>query len=84
MSVVPLREGPSLQDIPGQLRRLAERIEAGEFGEVDALIALMPREQDYPVTFGWGAVQKAWDPIIQFELARQWHVRVAAGLPVHG
>lgn len=70
---------PSLQDIPGMLRQLADRIEAGEFGEVDGLIAVMPRDLDYPQTFGWGNIEGAFDPIIQLELAREWHVKTAAG-----
>lgn len=82
LTVVPLREGPSLAEIPGQLRALADRIEAGEYGEVGGLFALLPREHDYPVTFGWGVTSGAFDAIIQFELARQWHVRAGAGLPV--
>ncbi len=82
INVVQLREGPTLQDIPGQLRALAERIEAGEYGEVDSLIAIMPRDQSYPVLFGWGAIDGAFDPIIQLELARHWQIRAAAGLPI--
>lgn len=81
LKVVQLHEGPSLQDIPGQLRALADRIEAGEYGDVDGLFAIMPREQEYPVTLGFGRIEGAYDPIIQFDLARQWMVRAAAGLP---
>jgi hypothetical protein len=82
LKVVPLHEGPGLNEIPAQLRALADRIEAGEYGEVDSLLAVMPREQAYPITFGWRINHGAFDPLIQFDLARQWHVRAAVGLPV--
>lgn len=83
LKVVPLRDGPQCDvpaDIPAMLRRMADRIEAGEFGEVVSLLAVMPQEQDYPKTFGWGINDGAYDPIIQFELAREWHVKAAAGM----
>lgn len=82
LKVVPIKEGPSLAEIPAQLRALADRIEAGEYGEVEGLFAIMPRDQAYPTTFAWGVDHGAFDPIIQFNLALQWHVRAAAGLPV--
>lgn len=82
LKVVPLREGPSLGEIPAQLRALADRIEAGEYGAVDGLFAIMPRDGSYPVIMGWGVSDGALDPIIQFDLARQWLVRCAVGLPV--
>jgi hypothetical protein len=82
LKVVPLHEGPALGEIPAQLRALADRIEAGEYGDVDGLYAIMPREQAYPITFGWGINHGAFDALIQFELARQWHVRAGAGLAI--
>lgn len=81
LTVVPIREGPSLSDIVEQLRSLADRIEAGEYGEVDGLFAVMPREREYPTVFAWGVDTGAYDPIIQLDLARQWLVRAAVGLP---
>lgn len=82
LKVVQIHDGPSLRDIPAQLRALAERIESEEYGEVDGLFVIMPREQEYPVMLGFGHIEGAYDPIIQFDLARQWMVRCAAGLPV--
>jgi hypothetical protein len=82
LNVVQLHDGPSLQDIPAQLRALADRIEADQYGVVDGLFVVMPREHEYPVTFGFGHIEGAYDPIIQFELARQWLVRAAAGLAI--
>lgn len=81
--IVALHEGPSLHDIPAQLRALADRIEAGQYGAVEGLFAVMPREQDWPLILGWGVNDGAFDPIIQFEMARQWLVRCAVGMP-HG
>ena len=73
--IVSLRGGtPALNDIPGMLRALADAIEAGEYGEVQSLIALMPRPRDYPIPFGWGDVEGQNDPIIQCELAKAWFV----------
>lgn len=82
MRVLPLREKPALFEIPAQLRALADRIEAGEYGTVDALFAVMPRDQDYPKILGWGINDGAFEPIIQFQLAKDWLIRAAAGLPI--
>ena len=82
LKIVQLHDEPSLRDIPGQLRALADRIEHSEYGEVDGLFVIMPREQEYPVTLGFGVIDGAYDPIIQFDLARQWMVRAAAGLRI--
>jgi hypothetical protein len=82
LKVVRLHEGPSLQEIPAQLRALADRIENGDYGDVEGLFAIMPREQGYPIIHSWGIKDGAYDPIIQFDLARQWLVRCTVGLPV--
>ncbi|MBB5448416.1 MULTISPECIES: hypothetical protein [unclassified Paraburkholderia] len=52
MSVVALREVP-LSDIPGMLRGLADAIESGEHGEVQAAGVVLDAPQ-MPV-FGFGA-----------------------------
>jgi hypothetical protein len=80
--VVSISDSPSLIDIPAHLRALADRIEAGEYGEVDGLFAIMPREREYPAIFSWGVNSGAFEPIIQLDLARQWLVRCAVGLPI--
>lgn len=72
MKIVPLSSKPSLNDIVGQLRNLADSIEKGEYGEVGALFALMPVEGEYPRVWGWGDVAGKNDPAIQFELAKMW------------
>lgn len=66
--------GVSLRDIPAQLRGLADRIEAGEYGEVDTLFALMPCGGDFPKMWGWGDVDGKNDPVIQLQLALHWHI----------
>ena len=68
--VIKLIEGPTLHDISGQLRGLADRIDAGEYGEVPTLIALMPRERAYPTMWAWGDIDGLNEPIVQLELAK--------------
>lgn len=72
LTVVPLHDGPSLNDIVAQVRAFADRIEAGEYGEVDAVFAVMPRDGDYPKFWGWGSIAGGNDPVIQLELAKFW------------
>lgn len=76
MELVQLRQGPSLNDIPAQLRQLANSIEAGVYGEVETLFTLMPRDGDFPKMHGWGDVTGQHDPIVQLNLALHWHCRV--------
>jgi hypothetical protein len=63
---------PALTDIPGMLRRTADRIEAGELGDVSSAFVLVPAPGDYPKIFGFGDIERGNDPIIQFELAKLW------------
>ena len=72
LTVVPLREVPSLNDIVAQIRAFADRVKAGEYGDVDAVFAVMPREGDYPKFWGWGDISGGNDPVIQLELAKHW------------
>jgi len=69
-----------LSDIPAQLRALANHIEAGDYGEVYSLIAVMPREKNYPIICQWGKNDGACEPVVQLELALQWLVKTAAGI----
>jgi len=75
MKIVPLHKGPSLNDIPAQLRALADSIQTGTYGPVDTLFTLMPRDGDFPIMHGWGDVTGPCDPIIQLNLALHWHCR---------
>lgn len=70
--VVQLREGPLLSDIVGQIRAFADRIEAGEYGEVETVFAILPRAREYPMVLGWGDITNTNDPVIQLELAKHW------------
>lgn len=80
LRVVPFNDGrPTLNDITGRLRLLADQIDAGEHGDVTTLYVLIARGADYPTTFGYGPIDGANDPIIQFELAKTWHVQAMIG-----
>lgn len=46
----------SIQDIPAMLRRCAERIEGGEFGEPEAMAAVLRDGDGDLVIFGWGDI----------------------------
>lgn len=77
--LVQLHEGPSLVDIPGQLRAFADRIEAGNYGDVGTVFTLMPRDGDFPKMWGWGDVSGQREPIVQLNLALHWHCRALIG-----
>lgn len=54
LTVVPIRENTTLvNDIPGQLRQLADRIDAGEV-EAKSAICVIPVDDDWPAIYGWG------------------------------
>lgn len=72
--VVKLHDAPSMTDVPGMLRRVADQIEAGEHGDVDAAFLLIPRANNYPSLFGWGDIHGKNEPIIQLEMAKTWLV----------
>lgn len=73
LKVVPLAVN-NLCDVPAMLRSLADQIEAGVYGQVPSMIALMPRDGEFPVLFGWGDVEGPNHPIIQCELAKNFLV----------
>ncbi len=73
LSVVPLRESPSLQDLPALLRNLAAEIENGET-VARTLFVVIPRDDDYPSLRGWGDVDGERRPIEQLSLALHWLV----------
>ena len=70
--LVQLHEGPSLGDVVGQIRAFADRIEAGAYGEVSTVFAVMPVAGDYPKFWGWGDITGGNDPVIQLELVKLW------------
>ena len=72
LTVVPLREQPSLQDIPALLRRLADQIETGEV-EARTLYVVIPQPgNDYPKLRGWGDIEGDRQPIVQIALLQHW------------
>jgi hypothetical protein len=73
LTIVPLRETPSLQDIPALLRNLAAEIESGET-MARTMFILIPRDGDYPQIRGWGDVDGDRRPIEQLALASHWLV----------
>lgn len=71
MTIALIRDGaPLLTDIPGQLRQLADAIAAGDHGEITSAIVLLPRDNEYPDVFGWGAVDGDRHIVVQLELAK--------------
>lgn len=78
-NVVELRPGPTLRDIPGMLRSLADAVEAGEHGDVGSALVLIPREDDYPLAFGFGEQGGESHPIIVMEQAKVWFVANIVG-----
>lgn len=72
MNVVHLHDGrPSLNDIPGQLRVLADSIEKGEV-EATTTYVVIPRAGDFPKLFGFGDNDKDNSPIVQMQLMLHW------------
>lgn len=63
---------PTLNDISGMLRRMADQIETGEWGKVEGAFLLIPIADDYPKLFGWGNVTGLNEPLVQLELAKHW------------
>jgi len=78
--VVQLHDAPSLRDVTAHLRRLADAIDAGDLGAVETVFVLIPQEGSAPIMYGYGGIDNGNEPIIQLNLALQWHLRQAAGL----
>ena len=54
MNVVPLPERPNLQNIPAMLRRFADDLERGDYGEIRTALMLLDTASEIH-TFNWGA-----------------------------
>lgn len=54
MAIAPIKEA-NPADIPQQLRQMADRIEAGEYGEVATVIGIVDRGAGVDI-FGWGLI----------------------------
>lgn len=74
MEVVQLRSDPPVSDIAGQLRAMADRIEAGE-QEAESALFIIPKPGDYPDIFGWGEHLGTPTNILTCELAKAWFIR---------
>lgn len=51
--VVNLYDAPPLNDIPGQLRHMADMIERGEV-ETNCVIFIADTDEEWPQVYGWG------------------------------
>ncbi|WP_127524064.1 hypothetical protein [Mesorhizobium sp. Z1-4] len=74
MKVVPLHTGPTVTDIPGQLRQMADRIEANEV-EANSVLLIIPQTGDWPMIFGWGDHLGDHGNIAVCEMAKHWFVQ---------
>lgn len=64
----------NLGDVPAMLRKLADDIETSITEPCSSAIVLLPREQDYPVIFGFGDVEGNNQPLVQLALAHSWFI----------
>lgn len=53
MTLVRLFNGVSLNDIPGQLRQLADDIEKGEYGRARTALMMLDTDEEM-ISFAWG------------------------------
>ena len=74
VEIVPLREGPKLNDLPAVMREVAGQIERGEIPATSALF-VVPVEHDWPIVFGWGEHLSDYGNIAVLELAKAWFVQ---------
>lgn len=71
--VIPLREGPALDDIPGLLRQLADGLDNGSFGrEVGSVIVIIPNGDDWPEIFCYGEMIGTTEAVGHVETAKTW------------
>lgn len=65
-----------LDDIPGQLRQMADDIDAGTFGPSSLIVIAPPNGDDgaWPRVFGWGAVLSDMELVGLCEMAKGFFV----------
>lgn len=68
MNIVPFPID-SLNDLPAQLRRLADMIETGEI-TADAALCVVPQDNALPIMFMWGENYGPYADIAMLELAK--------------
>lgn len=72
LSVISLRDGrPSLNDIPGRLRLLADEIERGEYPECETCLIVL-NKNGWPNVLQFGNADGENHPIILLQLALTW------------
>lgn len=69
----------NLGDVTAKLRELADSIDSGKHREVPSAFVVIPRDNDYPVIYGFGNVEGDNNPIVQLELAKSWFVNNLTG-----
>lgn len=74
MKVVPLHTSPTVTDIPGQLRQMADAIEAGEV-EAHSALFIVPQTGDWPLVYGWGDHLGDHGNIAVLELTKHWFIQ---------
>lgn len=70
-NVVSLRQAPPVSDIVGQLRYMADRIEAGDVA-AEGVLFVIDRPGDWPEIYGWGEHLSDYGNIAVLDLARLW------------
>ena len=63
-----------LDDIPGQLRQMADDIDAGRFDPASLLVVAPPEASKWPKIYGWGEALSDLELIAIFELAKGYFV----------
>ena len=63
-----------LGDIPARMRKLADEIESGVYGDIESVSLLLPRSGDFPLIFGFGKADGEYSPMVQFQLALHWFI----------
>ncbi len=62
----------NMNDIPLQLRKLADYIESGEC-KTNHVLAIVSQVEDFPDVYGWGDSTPA-SAVLLLELAKHWFV----------
>lgn len=71
--VIDLRKTPSMADIPGMLRTMADDIENGEV-QASSMMVIIPTDGDWPDIFGWGEHMGDYGCIGLLEIAKAFFV----------
>lgn len=83
LTVVPIRDNaPGLNDIPNQLRQLADQIATGKLDmDIDALLVVIPGDDnEWPHLFNYGRYLGNRETVGLFELAKVRTIDLARAL----